>query len=327
MFIVNNGHKRYHNSVIKRAIFANKKVCKFKKGDIEMNSYEAVIIGKGPAGISASLYTARAGIKTLVIGTDTSSLIKTDKIENYYGFEMPISGAQLLKIGEKQAQRLGVTIVNSEVTSLEYDNGFKIKTTGCEYHAKAVLIATGQPPRRPNLPGVEQFEGKGVSYCTTCDGFFYKNKKVGVLGSGNYAAQEAQELEPFTNDITIFTNGQEIAFSGEYEKAAEKYSFNTKKIVGLSGGKVLEKIEFEDGEQDINGIFIASGTASSVDFAVKLGIMVNGGSIITDGAQKTNVDGIFAAGDCTGGIKQVSVAVGEGAKAGLSMIEFIRHNK
>lgn len=292
-----------------------------------MESYDVVIIGKGPAGISAALYTVRANLKTLVIGSDSSSLKKADKIENYYGFENPISGRELLQAGVRQAQRLGVSVIDDEVTAIEYDGGFTVKTVLQNFSAKAVLIATGQPPRRPNIPGISKFEGVGVSYCTTCDGFFYRNKKVGVLGSGNYAVQEATELEPFTKDITIFTNGKEPAFTGDYAKIAKNFTINTLCVLELTGDEKLRGIVLEDGAHPLDGLFVASGTASSIDFAKKLGVIVEKNNIVTDEKQMTNLEGVFAAGDCTGGFKQISVAVGQGAIAGRSIIEFIRKQK
>lgn len=291
-----------------------------------MDKYDVIIIGKGPAGISAALYTVRAGLKTLVVGTDTSSLKKASKIENYFGFEFPVSGQQLLETGTKQAQRLGTEISDSEVTAVEFGSSYTVKTITSEYSADAVLIATGQAPNRPQLPGIKEFEGKGVSYCTTCDGFFFKNKSVGILGNGNYAVQEALELEPFTSDITIFTNGQNGNFTGDYLLKSEKYKINRERVIELKGENVLNEIVLENGTQKIDGLFVAAGTASSTDFAVKLGVTVRDKAIIVDAQQKTNLDGIFAAGDCTGGFKQISTAVGEGAIAGKSIIEYIRKN-
>ena len=198
-----------------------------------LKDYDALIIGRGPAGISAALYTVRANLKTLVIGTDTSSLKKATKIENYYGFETPVSGKLLLDAGVKQASRLGTTIIDQEVTSVEAGDLYTVRTASGEYSSKVVLFATGQVPRRPDLPGVKEFEGRGVSYCTTCDGFFYKNKSVGILGNGNYAVQEATELEQFTQDITIFTNGQDPAFTGEYVHIAAKYRIQREPVKAL----------------------------------------------------------------------------------------------
>lgn len=289
-----------------------------------MDQYDVVIIGKGPAGISAALYTARAAMKTLVIGTGVSALLKASRIENYYGFENPVSGEQLLDAGVRQAQRLGVAIADREVTAIEFGDPYTVKTAGGDYSAAAVLVATGQAPRRPGLPGIREFEGRGVSYCTTCDGFFFKNKRVGILGSGNYAVQEALELEPFTKDITIFTNGQEKNFTGEYAGRAAQYTVLGEPVRGLTGDTALREIQLESGPRPLDGLFIASGTASSVDFAVKLGVAVKDNAILVDDGQRTNLEGIFAAGDCTGGFRQVSTAVGQGAVAGKNMIEYIR---
>lgn len=288
---------------------------------------DVIIIGKGPAGISAALYTVRASLKTLVLGGGESMLAKTERIENYYGFPKGISGKELLYNGIKQAQNIGAEIKDEEVTALSFDTKFTVKTALNSYTAKAVLIASGQPPRRPKIDGVAEFEGKGISYCTTCDGFFYRGKKVGVLGSGNYAAQEAKELEPFTKDITVFTNGEKAAFSGEYEGAEKKYKIDERKVLSVGGKNVLGEIVFESGKETIDGLFIAAATASSVDFAVKLGVNVKDGAIVTDGDMKTNFSGIFAAGDCTGGFKQVSTAVGEGALAAKSIIAYIKSKK
>lgn len=296
-------------------------------GSFLMKEYDVIIIGKGPAGISAALYTQRASIKTLILGNENSYLAKADKIENYYGFKNGISGKELLLNGIEQAKNVGADLSSEEVTSLEYDGNFKIKTSSEVYKTKAVLIATGQPPKRPKITGVEKFEGKGISYCTTCDGFFYKGKRVGVLGNGNYAAQEASELEPFTKDITIFTNGAKATFKGEYEGTEKKYKIDERKILKVDGGNILGEIEVEDEKIQLDGLFIAAQTASSVDFAVKLGVEVKDGAIVVDKNGKTNLDGIFAAGDCVGGFKQVSVAVGEGAVAGKSMIEFVKSKR
>ncbi|HEX3026525.1 MAG TPA: NAD(P)/FAD-dependent oxidoreductase, partial [Clostridia bacterium] len=285
-----------------------------------MKSYDAVIIGRGPAGISASLYLSRANLSTLMLGTDQSALRKASEIENYFGFEGVMSGSALLDAGEKQAQRLGVEIRQEEVVALgPAETGFDIQTVSGGYAAKAVLIATGQPSRKASIPGLQDFEGKGVSYCTTCDGFFYRNKSVGVLGNGNYAVQEAMELEPFTKDITIFTNGSELSVTGEFAQRLEKYDVIQKPVIRLVGEEKLGELILEDGPKKLDGLFIAFGTASSVDFAVKLGVNVRDNAILVDERQMTNFDGIFAAGDCTGGFKQISTAVGQGALAGRGM--------
>ena len=144
--------------------------------------YDVIIIGAGPAGISASLYTQRGNLKTLVLYKDKSSLEKTDKIENYYGFENGISGEQLYKNGIKQAQNIGVDVQKEEVIKIDIiSEGFLVKSSKEEYISKVVILATGNKKNKPKIKEIEKFEGKGVSYCAICDGFFYRNKSVAVI--------------------------------------------------------------------------------------------------------------------------------------------------
>ncbi len=288
---------------------------------------DVIIIGKGPAGISAALYTVRAGLRTLVIGLDNSALHKTDRVENYYGFAEPVSGRYLLEQGEQQARRLGVKFVHSEVIALEKAEFFEVYTADENYSAKAVLMATGQQTKKVNINGLEEFEGRGVSYCTTCDGFFYRGLKVGLVGFKDYAMHEAMELEPLTKNITIYTNGNELELTEKYKFHASRFSINNKKIKSVAGNEVIEGITFEDGSvEKLDGLFVAFESASSVDFARKLGVITKNNSIVVNENQGTNLNGLFAAGDCTGGFKQIATAVGQGAMAGRKIIEYIRNN-
>lgn len=297
-------------------------------GVISLKLIDIIIIGKGPAGISAALYTQRANLETLVIGREGSSLEKTDKIENYYGLEEPVSGKKLLATGENQAKRLGVQILNEEVAAIAQfykEKYFKVSTITGEYYSRAVLIAAGQPQKKVDIEGLKDYEGRGVSYCTTCDGFFYREMSVGVLGHGSYAVHEAMELEAYTKDITIFTNGVELDETGDLADKAGRFKINTRPVLKLTGDEFLQDIHFKDGNtQRLDGLFVAYGTASSVDFAKKLGILSEKNAILVDNRQSTNIEGVFAAGDCTGGFKQISTAVGQGAVAGRSIIEFVR---
>jgi thioredoxin reductase (NADPH) len=287
--------------------------------------YDVIIVGRGPAGISAALYTVRANLKTLVIGRGSSALKKADKIENYYGFSEPVSGEFLLGEGEKQALRLGTEIIEDEVVSIEKEEYFQVSTTKDKYQTKSILLATGQTQKKIKIENLSKYEGKGVSYCSTCDGFFYRNLRIGILGFKDYAINEAIEMETFTEDITVYTNGMNPDISENYAEQAKRYKFNFKKVARLEGDEFLQKVVFEDGtSEDIDGLFIAYDSASSVDFARKLGIITEGNSISVDRNQHTNIEGIFAAGDCTGGFKQISVAVGEGALAGRRIIEYVR---
>ena len=282
--------------------------------------FDVIIIGKGPAGISASIYTKRANLKTLVIAKDGGALEKADKIENYYGFES-ISGKDLIVAGEKQAEKLGVVIKNEEVLTIRYEEiGFNIVTNKNEYLAKAVIIATGVNRPKLKLEGIEEFEGKGVSYCAICDAFFFKDKRVAVLGNGEYALHEINELMPIVKDVSLLTNGKE-----KIELRDDRIKVYDKRIKRLRGNNTLEYVEFED-ESNINvsAVFVADGTASSVDFARRIGANIKDNKIIVDDGYMTNVPGLFAAGDCIGGLLQISKAVSDGAKAGISAINYIR---
>lgn len=290
--------------------------------------YDAIIIGKGPAGVSAALYNVRANMKTLVIGTQSSALIKAGSIENYYGFSQPISGKRLLEEGESQLKRIGGDIREEEVVGIEKEEHFIVKTTKETYQAFSVLIATGQKPAGVKIQNLKKFEGRGISYCTTCDGFFYRGKKVGVLGFKDFALHEAKELLPFTSAITVFTNGQEMEFSQDSLALKGKFTINEKPIRSFEGSEFLEKLVFEDGaEFPLDGVFIAYDSASSINFALKMGILVENQAIVVNQNQETNIEGLYAAGDCTGIFRQISVAVGQGAIAGRQMIEYVRKLK
>jgi thioredoxin reductase (NADPH) len=286
--------------------------------------YDVIIVGKGPAGLSAALYTVRANLKTLVIGKNNSELLKAARIENYFGFSEGISGSDLLKAGELQAVRLGADVIEEEVLGINLDKNFEVITHKNTYIAKAVLLASGQPQKKPKIDGLKELEGAGVSYCTTCDGFFYKGLKVGVLGNRDFAIHEAQELKPFTSNVTIYTNGLKLE-CGDFNKLPESFTIVEKPILKLEGKDCLETIYFADGySEKLDGLFIAIESASSLDFARKLGVITNGASIVVDHNQKTNIDGLYAAGDCTGGFKQIATAVGQGALAARKIIEFVR---
>ena len=189
-----------------------------------------------------------------------------------------------------------------------------------------VLIATGAPVVRVPVKNLSKFEGNGVSYCTTCDGFFYRNKKVGVLGYTDYAVHEAIDLAAFTQDITLYTNNMPLSVSENLKESLSKFRINTTKIKELQGQERIEEIVFEDGSKDsIEGLFIAYGSASSTSFALKMGIATEGKSIIVNDKMETNIPGLFAAGDCTGVFKQVAVAVGQGALASRQITDYVRN--
>lgn len=291
--------------------------------------YDTIIIGNGPAGVSASLYIKRAGFKVLIISKNEGALTKAEKIDNYYGFENTISGKELLENGTNQAMRLGVEFINREVISIKYSQeNFEVvvanQSPNEKYIAKTIVIATGANRNKPNIKGTKEFEGKGISYCAVCDAFFYRNKDVAVLGNGEYALGEIEELLPVVKSITMLTDGKDYV---ENRAIADKVNINTKPIEEFRGTDKIEEIEFKDkSSQKISGIFIALGIANSLDFAQKLGARIENGNILVDDNMETTVKNVYACGDCTGGILQISKAVYEGTKAGLSIINRLREN-
>ena len=156
--------------------------------------YDVIIIGSGPAGISAALYTQRGGLKTLIISKGSSSLEKAHKIQNYYGLVEEISGKELYKIGIEQAKRIGVEIIEDEVVQISNEKNFKVTTINAEYDATNVILATGINRKESTIKGIKEYEGKGISYCAVCDAFFFRGKDVAVIGDGNYAVHEAEIL-------------------------------------------------------------------------------------------------------------------------------------
>lgn len=285
--------------------------------------YDCIIIGKGPAGISAAIYISRSNLRTLVIGKEDTALNKAKSIENYYGFEDSISGEQLFKNGINQVKKQNVEIKNDEVIDIEYGNGtYIVKTVNNEYETRTIVLATGKSRKTSNIEGEKTFEGKGISYCAICDGFFFKGKNVAVIGDGEYALHEAGVLKNVANEVTIFTNGG---------KLPENRSLSIQNVIegrigSIKGKTKVEEIILEDKRSiPVDGIFIAQGIASSADFAKKLGIFVRNNDIVVNENMETNVPGIYAAGDCTGGLLQICKAVYEGAKCGLSIAKKIKN--
>ena len=284
--------------------------------------YDVIIVGAGPAGISASLYTIRRNLKTLIIYKEKSALEKSTKIENYYGFENGINGEELYKIGIRQAQNIGAEVIKDEVTNIKIDYlnekeyTFKVETLNNEFKAKSVILATGNKKKKPNIKNMDKYEGKGISYCAICDGFFYRNKNVAVIGNGDYAIAEARDLQNIAKSITILTNGRQAP-----EYRAENININTKEIDQIEGENKVEEIDFVDNtKMKIDGIFIAQGVAGSTEFAKKIGAKINNDKIVVDENMETSIKGLFACGDCTGGLYQVSKAVYDGTKAGLAVL-------
>lgn len=280
-----------------------------------------LIIGGGAAGLSAAIYASRANIPTTVLYRDGGALAQTEKIENYFGFPQPVSGTELLQRGQEQASRLGAKLIQTEVTGIAYAaDGFSVHSTTGAFPANAIILSTGTSRRTPRLSGITEWEGRGVSYCAVCDAFFYRGQPVAVLGAGAYALEEAQTLLQTASSVTLLTNGEPIP-----DAIPSGLQVETRLLTAIEGADRVEKVLFQTGEPlAVNGVFIALGTADSGSIARTLGIFTKDNHILIDADGATNVPGIFAAGDCTGGLLQIVKAVQEGAQAALHAVQFLR---
>lgn len=285
--------------------------------------FDSIIIGKGPAGLSAGIYTSMANLNTLIIGK-SSVIEKTSEIKNYFGFSQTINGKQLINEGIKQALSVGCKILDDMVIKIDKNNDvFEVTTTNNGvFQSKTILLATGNTRNTVSIKNINDFEGRGVSYCTTCDGFFFRNKKVGVLGNTNYTINEADELLNYTENIQILTNGKPLEST-----VRSSMDVNTKKIHSIGGILKLEYIIYENGEkEEFDGLFVAENYPSTSDFVRKLGIELKSNLVNVNSRGMTNIAGLFAAGDLVNEFKQISTAVSSGAVAGKNMIKYCKDN-
>jgi thioredoxin reductase (NADPH) len=283
---------------------------------------DVIIVGLGPAGISASIYLKRSGLNPLVIGQDFGILKDyPGKIENYYGFENPISGDTLIENGIKQAKKLDVELLIDSVISIDQVDGyFKVKTIEHEFSSEVVILATGKKRLSLSIPGFNQFKGKGISFCATCDGYFFRRKKVAIIGCGPYMLNELSYLSLINKDITVFTDGNQLTQSIDFPIV-------TSKITKFTGNNKLSHIETLDGKMyEVQGAFMAIGSPSSLDFATKLGVIIEKNSIAVDENYQTNVKGLFAIGDVIGGKLQIAKAVYDGMMVTDHIADFIKDN-
>lgn len=282
-----------------------------------------VIVGSGPAGCSAALYAARAGMETTVISKGIGALQKAEQIQNYYGFEEGITGAELYRRGVAGAQAVGTQFVTAEVVGLDYAATLVVQTTAGDYPADAVILATGTGRIAPKIAGLAEHEGRGVSYCATCDAFFYRGKTAAVLGTGEYALHEVQALLPLAGKVILCTNGEPL--TAEFPAGV---TVCTEKLEAIEGEETVTALRLAGGGLlPADGLFVALGVAGSAALARKLGAPVENGRIVVDEKNQTGIPGLFAAGDCTGGMLQVCKAVYEGALAATEAIKQIRGKK
>ena len=271
------------------------------------------IIGSGPAGVSCALYVARANIPVIVFTNHKSSLLKAKAIENYYGTGK-ITGEELYYKGIENLKKLNVPIYEEEVLNIVWQENFLIETNKNTYSANSIVLATGTSKKAPNIPNLANLEGKGVSYCATCDGFFFKNKKVAVIGSEEFALHELEYLKNIVSEVTLLTNGKTI----NCDSSILKKETPIKKILGESK---VEGILSEDGTSiEVDGIFIANNYPDSNILAKKVGILSIDGEINVNHSMETNIPKVFACGDAIKGTKQVAKAVHEGMQVALQII-------
>lgn len=279
-----------------------------------------VIIGSGPAGVSAALYTARAGVDTTVLTKGPGALERAGLIQNYYGFAQPVTGAELESRGIAGARAVGVKFVETEAVGLTFTDRLTVETLAGEYPADAVILATGASRAAPRIANLQALEGHGVSYCAVCDAFFHRGRDVAVLGGGEYALHEAQALLPVAKSVTVLTNGAAAAAQFPPDIAVR-----TEKVEAILGQQHVEGVQLAGGEiLAVSGVFVALGVAGSTALARKIGAEVDGSRIVVDGAMRTSVPGLYAVGDCTGGLLQVAKAVYEGALAGTEAAKELR---
>ncbi len=283
---------------------------------------DCIIIGKGPAGLSAALYIRRAGYEPLVIGKDSGALGQSHRIENYFGLEHPISGDELFRRGLNQVNQMGIEVLSDEVVSIRETEDFRVSTaSGRIISAKSILLATGKR-RNVSIPNAADFFGRGVSRCAVCDGFLMRNRSLAVIGSGDQAVAELSHLRQLTNRIVLFTNGATITT----DRFPRDLPIHTERILEFYGDETgsLAGIRTEQGEYSVDGAFLAEGVASAADFAVRMGAIMDDGDIKVDRKYQTNVPGLYAAGDCIGGVLQIAKAVSDGALAALNIIDYLR---
>jgi thioredoxin reductase (NADPH) len=300
--------------------------------------YDVIIIGSGPAGLTAALYLGRAGQKSIILEKDFVGgyTAKIAHIENYPGYET-INGMDLTQIMAKQAEKFGATIVYPvEVVDMELQGEVKrVRTRDEVYESHAVIIAIGVARKKLEVPGAKEFLGKGVSYCATCDGNFFRGRKLAVVGSDNEAAEEALHLADLAATVTLVPHKELDIVTAVMKRLQSKPNVEilpVSKIHAIVGDELVTGLRISrDGSEQVlplEGVFIAMGSTPISQLILRAGGMTDDrGCLIVDKHQRMNLEGVFAAGDCTCGGMQIVSAAGEGAVAGMRCASFVRKIK
>ena len=301
------------------------------------NSYQLIIIGGGPAGLSAGLYATRARLSTLLIerAIPGGQIINAELVENYPGFPQGISGAELGSLMEQQATKYGLEIIMAEVEGVEVVEAEKIvHTSEGQYRAKALIIAGGSEHGKLGVPGEEELRGRGVSYCATCDGAFFKDQVIAVVGGGNVAINDALFLTRFASKVIVIHRRDQLRATkilGEGALARPEIEFLWDTVVESIGGdnqvRELGLRNVKTGTKsklEVSGIFVAVGLRPNTGYLEGVVALSQEGFILVNDQMETGVPGIFAAGDIrAGSARQVSSAVGDGATAAISAERYL----
>lgn len=299
--------------------------------------YDVIIVGSGPAGLTAAIYTGRARLKTLVLESAIigGNAARTDQIENYPGFPFGVNGSDLMENFRKQAERFGTEFRMEEVFSVENSaDGKKIKTDQNEYLTRTLIIAVGARRRELEVAGENEFLGRGVSYCATCDGAFFQGVPVAVVGGGDSAVKEALYLAGIASRVYLIHRREGFRAnetSLEKMRANDKIELKLNRVVKrIEGDALMRNLILQDtlsGDEEtleVEGIFVSIGLVAAADFMENL-VDTEDGYIITDEKMRTSVEGIFAAGDIRVKTeRQVATAVGDGALAGIAVTEYLK---
>jgi thioredoxin reductase (NADPH) len=293
---------------------------------------DVIVIGSGPAGLTAALYTARANLNPLLItGNEIGGQVSiTNEVENYPGFPDGTTGPELVQLMQKQAERFGTRIEIDQVTKVDFSQGssFRLATNSQEYQAKAVIVCTGATPRRLGAPGEDEMIGKGVSFCATCDGFFFRGKDVVVVGGGDSALEEGLFLTRFVNSVRVIHRRDQLRAGPTLQRRAkdnEKVSFIWDTVVEeIAGDHAVESVKVknvkteEQSELPTDGVFIYIGHYPNSELFKGQLDMDEAGYLITDKFMRTSVPGVFAAGEIQDAhFRQVATSVGQGCAAAI----------